>query len=60
MFFQRAVRLLYFLVLSYSTDLSHINEYVTGNQQHCVINKVRNYHDVVEKAVADFYASTLK
>ncbi len=37
-----------------------INEYVHGNQQHCVINKVRNYHDEIEKAVADFHAFKLK
>ncbi len=49
-----------FSVLAYSSEVVLIIEYVNGNQQHCIINKVRNYHDEVEKAVADFYASNLK
>ncbi len=48
------------LVFTYSSNLVHTNKYVNGNQQHCVINKVRTYHDEVEKAVANFLASKLK
>ncbi len=51
---------LLFSVFKYSSELVLINEYVYGNQQHCVINKVRNYHDEVKKAVTDFHASKLK
>ncbi len=47
-------------VFAYSSELVLINECVNINQQHCVINKVRNYHGEVEKTVADFYASELK
>ncbi len=60
-FFQRTFRLLnFFSVFPYFSELVLINECVNGNQQHCVINTVRNYHDEVEKAVADFHASRLK
>ncbi len=51
---------LLFSVFTYSSELVLVNEYVNGNQQHYVINKVRNYHDEVEKVVADFFASKLK
>ncbi len=47
-------------VLTYSSDLVRINKYAHGNQQHYLINKVRNYHEKVEKAVADFLAAELK
>ncbi len=60
-FFQRTTRLLYFFqFFSYSSELVLVYEYVTGNQQCCVIRKVRNYHDEVEKAIANFHASKLK
>ncbi len=51
------------LILSaftYSSDLVLINKYLYGNQQHCLISTVRNYHDEVEEAEADFLASKLK
>ncbi len=51
---------LFFSVFTYSSELVLINEYINGNQKHYVTSKVRNYHGVVEKAVADLYASTLK
>ncbi len=51
---------LLFSVFTYSSKVVPTNEYVNGNQQHCVINKVRNYYDEVEEAVADFHASKLK
>ncbi len=50
----------FFSVFTLFSDFVLINEYVIGNQQHCVINNVHNYHDEVEKAVADFLASKLK
>ncbi len=49
-----------FSVFTYSSNFVLISEYVNGNRQHCVIHKVRNYHDEVEKAVADFHVSKLK
>ncbi len=49
-----------FSVFIYSSELVPINEYVIGNKRHRIINKVRNYHDEVEKAVADFLAPKLK
>ncbi len=49
-----------FSVFTYSSELVLINGYVNGNEQHCVINKVHNNHDEVEKAIADFHASKLK
>ncbi len=51
---------LLFSVFIYSSELVLNNEYVFGNKQHRIINKVRNYHDEVEKAVADFFAPKLK
>ncbi len=48
------------LVFTYSADLIFIDEYVNGNQQRCVINKVLNYHEGVEKAEAGSLASKLK
>ncbi len=51
---------LLFSVFTYPCELLLIIEYVNGNQQQCVVNKVRNYHDEVEKAVTDFQASKLK
>ncbi len=47
-------------VFIYSSELVHINEYVIGNKQHQITKIVRNYHDEVEKAVADFLAPKLK
>ncbi len=47
-------------VFIYSSELVLNNEYVIGNKQHRIINKVRNYHDEVEKAVADFLVPKLK
>ncbi len=49
-----------FPVFTSSSELVLIKEYVNGNQRRRVTNKVRNHHDEVEKAVADFYASKLK
>ncbi len=49
-----------FSVFIYSSELVLNNEYVIGNKQHRIINKVRNYHDEVEKAVVDFLAPTFK
>ncbi len=49
-----------FSVFIYSSELVLNNEYVIGNKQHRIINKVRNCHDEVEKAVADFLAPKLK
>ncbi len=47
-------------VFTFSFDLVLINTYAYGNQQHCLINKVHNYDDEVEEAVAEFEASNLK
>ncbi len=49
-----------FSVFVYSSELVLSNEYEIGNKQHRIINKVRNYHDEVEKAVADFLAPKLE
>ncbi len=49
-----------FLVFIYSSELVLNNEYVIDNKQHRIINKVRNYHDEVENAVADWLAPKLK
>ncbi len=49
-----------FSVFIYSSELVLNNEYVIVNNQHRIINKVRNYHDEVEKAVADFLVPKLK
>ncbi len=49
-----------FSVFIYFSELVNIKEYVIGNKQHRIINKVRKYHDEVEKAVADFLAPKLK
>ncbi len=49
-----------FSVSIFSSELVLNNEYVIDNKQHRIINKVRNYHDEVEKAVADFLAPKLK
>ncbi len=49
-----------FSVFIYSSGLVLNNDYVIGNKQHRIINKVCNYHDEVEKAVADFLAPKLK
>ncbi len=49
-----------FLVFIYSSELVLNNEYVIDNKQHRILNKVRNYHDEVENAVADFLAPKLK
>ncbi len=49
-----------FSVFIYFSELALNIEYVIGKKQHRIINKVRNYHDEVEKAVAYFRASKLK
>ncbi len=49
-----------FSVLIYSSELVLYNEYVIDNKRHRIINNIRNYHDGVEKAVADFLAPKLK
>ncbi len=49
-----------FSVFIYFSELIHTNEYVIDNKQHRIINKVRNYHDEIEKAGADFLAPKLK
>ncbi len=51
---------IFFSVFIYFSELVLNIEYVIGNKQHRIINKVRNYHDEVEKAVADFLAPKLK
>ncbi len=48
-----------FSVFIFSSVLVLNNEYVFSNKQHRIINKARNYHDEVEKAVADFLAAKL-
>ncbi len=49
-----------FSVFIYSSELALNNDNVIGNKQHRIINKIRNYHDEVEKAVAAFLAPKLK
>ncbi len=49
-----------FSVFIFSSELVVNNEYVIGNKKNRIINKVRNYHDEVEKAFADFLAPKLK
>ncbi len=44
----------------YSSEMVLSNKYEIGNKQQRIINEVRNYHDEVEKAVADFLAPKLK
>ncbi len=48
-----------FSVFIYSSELVLNNEYVIGSKQHQIINKVRNYHDEIEKAVVYLLASML-
>ncbi len=49
-----------FSAFIFSSELVLNNEYVNGNKQHRIINKVRNNRDEVEKAVAAFLAPKLK
>ncbi len=57
-FFPRNHLLTYlFSVFIYSSELVLNNEYVIGNKQHRIINKVRNYHDEVEKSCRCFFGT---
>ncbi len=49
-----------FSVFIYSSELLLNDDYVIGNKQHRIFNKVRNYYDEVEKAVAEFRAPKLE
>ncbi len=60
-FFKEPLGYFNFSVFSYSSDPMLINKYVCGNHEHCVIKKVRNYHNVIiVKAAAAFPATKLE